>query len=247
MNFIRKPLPDRGLKVVAQLEELDVKIAKPITIAIDHYKLVNSRKPERPSDEDLAGAYYDPEPTDEDRERLALQVSTISHARSAWAAALDEAGDAVQRALAAEIDNIVEALRPLAEEAIGDITWYVAEGQPDLAALLRDGRPEEAQRAAGVMTAWGRFLHLTKVRDASLGRRKFQWSIWRNADWVDNLDIRGNLDGFDRVVHTISKGGELAWTSYEEAQETASNRAQAERARAAAEQRRQSLQKQSAL
>lgn len=246
---MRKPVPDRAVKTLAELTDHGFKPTKQINDALANYRLVESRRPIKPTDQEVVDTFLNPDATDEDRNTALVLSANHINAFTFWHAARDEAGNRMQAALRDNIDRIVEALRPQAEKAIADIEWFVAEGLPTLPDLLAKGRQDDATRAAGVEVAWGMFDRLTDLRDRALGVRKFTWSIWADPVLVDELTIP-NLDTmppFERICTIITAGGRLAWTTHHEAAEISANRAAVEREKQLAAARELSRQKQSAL
>lgn len=205
--------------VIADLIDLGVKIPKDVTAALERVTVIENHPPAAPSPDELAAAYQHVDSDPDTLRGLLVAAATQPHAAKAHAAAVSTAQATVKAALASNIDTIVEALRPDAEKCIDTITWYVSEGQPDLAYLLKVGRGKDAERAAGILDTWGRLQHLQGVRDTTLGRPRFNWSPWRNLPRVLFLDLPVSVTGFARITQAIQGGGELGWLTLTEAQE----------------------------
>jgi hypothetical protein len=242
--------PDKLRSAVASLTQHGVPISGPVAAAAKELERVASLKPADVTPQDLANMFADPKAKAAELITLASTVATLGSRRDAWSAAFNSAGYVGIRAVAAEVGDIVEALRPAAEGHLDIIRWYAQEGSPDVSALVREHRTDDAQKAATAPLAHADWQALVKVR-RDLSGRSFDWSkagTWSNPEAVrESMAFKKGLVGLDFICTAIRAGGQLWWPSLAPAAELSARLIDAEEAAQGVTNREDRMQRQSAL
>lgn len=201
---IARDLTQRGIEPPARFAEA--------LAALDR---VRALKPETPDAEALRAAYLKPDATRESVEQLAVRAVVAGRLQSAWAEAVKDAAMRALSAVSKAAADIIEQLRPAAEECVELLNWYGSQGAPDVGELLRRGRGEDAKRAAEAPLAWETFSALQKLRRSVTGSR-FDWSragFWANPEAVEDAPV----DGLPSALKYIGAGARLWWPTLDEA------------------------------
>lgn len=212
--------PDKLRSAVASLAEHNVPISAAVAAAVTELDRVRSIKPAEVTPQNLSDLYSDPKAKPADLIILAATVSTMGSRRESWGGALRGAGAAGLRAIAEEVGDIVEALRPAAEGHLAIIRWYAEEGSPDVSALVREHRTDDAQKAATAPLAYADWQALVKMRRDLSGRTDL-WTrsgVWANPEHVaTEMAYKKQLVGLDWITAAVRAGGQLWWPTIEQA------------------------------
>jgi len=241
---------DKLRSAIASLNENGVPISPAVAGAVKELERVASLKPAEVGPADLTALFADPKAKPADLIILAATVSTLGSRRDAFGAALRAAAADGLRLIAEETADIVEALRPAAEGHLDIIRWFAQEGSPDVSALVRAHRTDDAQKAATAPLAYADWQALVKMRRDLSGKR-FDWSkagTWSNPEHVaEAMAYKKQLVGLDHFTAAIRAGGQLWWPTMDQAAEVSARVVDAEDKANAEEVRIDRMQKQSAL
>lgn len=236
-SFTREIAPDKYRAALALLKAHGVPISADVTAATKELDRVENLKPVYVTAQDLAAKYRDPKATAAQLIALAADVYTLTARSEAYRHAWTGAGLAGLSTIALEVGEIVEHLRPTAEAHLDVLRWYAEEGSPDVGTLVREGRNDDAQKAAKVPIAYAAWETLITTR-RDLSGRHFDWSKagrFSNPEHVFAEMLGKRLTG-EYTTAAVRAGGLLWWPSIDQAAEVtgrvidAEDKAQAEQA-----------------
>jgi len=204
------------------LDARNVQYPTPVQTALGLVDQIRDRRPVEPDD----GAIVDGYLSGANHEAL-LQAATreAMHARlvSAHDGALKAASRRALTALLDAGDEIVEQLRPLADEQIEAIQRVADLDQTDLPALLAAGRADDAIAVSGLAAASTELLQLYELRDAYLWPKDVaNINGTRCSEWADPTVVEHHLASVPRYFNNVylmglRLGATLWWPTLEEA------------------------------
>lgn len=215
-------IPSRVRDIVTALAGHDVKIPD-VTKAIKELDRIDALRPAELDENTLRAAYADPAATRESIDLVAANVTSNRAALKAWGEARVDAAKVAEFELSTHIETVLEKLRPAAEEAIAELTWYHDNGAPDPGDLIRSGRTKDAERAALVPGSMSRLSALVDLRARTSGKH-FPWAnaFYRDGDHLDQgqrvaITQDRKLTPLQRILPALDAGAELWWPTYDEA------------------------------
>lgn len=218
-NIIRRETAAQALTDhLKALDTYGVTIPAEVATAAANVERIDQLRPEAVNVQDMQAAFADPKATPKTVQAAAVAVSVQDRLRESWHHARAGAALGALSALARNLDDVIEQLRPRVEQHIDLITWWADEGAPTAEQLLRQNRLEEAQRVVHVTHAVNEWAELRRLR-GRIGPRDLQWfgGMWANVDTIGGELKRNDASTPEGIAAIITAGGQPWWPTMAEA------------------------------
>src|SRR5699024_3700392 len=218
-NFIRRETAAQTL--TDRLKTLDtygVSVPEEVSAAVANVERIDKLRPKQVTNQDVVAAFEDPKATHKSVHDAAVAMTVSDRLREAWNHARGLAALRALGALARNVDDVIEQLRPRVSEHIDLITWWAEQGAPTAEQLLRQNRLEDAQRVVHVTHAVNEWAELRRLR-SGIGPRDLQWfgGMWANVDEISGDLQRNDVSTPEGITAVITAGGQPWWPTVGEA------------------------------
>lgn len=197
--------------LVRDLETAGVTLPDEVAAARDALVQHNTRTPQTVTFDDLAATFADPKSTDKQRETLAMRHVAADAQVKAHRTARERLGAELRHAVHVNALEITRALAELAADHIATLEELAALPTTDVAALVRAGHSDAAEKAAHIDTVAATLTHLYSLRTSVMPGVEFGTGRVDCSFWKEPHRARAVADSPTQAFLTGIKRGAGLW------------------------------------